>query len=319
MTAEDKHVKIKDMNSFQLECFLAVADHLNFARAAKQLSVTQPTITHQIQSLESELQVKLFNRSTRSVALTFDGEIFLPEAKTFVLHFRSLKSKFGESRGRSMILLRIGCASHSLMRLLPNALFLLTSQEPLVHPVIQSVLTPQIVKHIEDGIIDIALGLSEPIPKESDVVYTELLKTSLICLCDSTHPLSEKKSVTLAQIKEHALVFYRPAACASEIATLQIELGRGKRPEDLYMSDDILSAMTLAGAGLGVCILPKIFLHGDMPTLKVIPVADLSPLSFGIYHKKNSNDLLRTFIRLLKEQCLSFAASEKKNTAQNAP
>ena len=161
--------------------------------------------------------------------------------------------------------------------------------------------------------------MSEPIPKESDVVYTELLKTSLICLCDSTHPLSEKKSVTLAQIKEHALVFYRPAACASEIATLQIELGRGKRPEDLYMSDDILSAMTLAGAGLGVCILPKIFLHEDMPTLKVIPVADLSPLSFGIYHKKNSNDLLRTFIRLLKEQCFSFAASEKKNTAQNAP
>lgn len=58
------------MNLFQLECFLAVASHLNFARAAEQLHVTQPTVSHQIRSLEKELGVSLFTRSTRSVALT---------------------------------------------------------------------------------------------------------------------------------------------------------------------------------------------------------------------------------------------------------
>ena len=57
------------MNTFQLTCFLAVAHSLSFVRAAEHLNVTQPTITHQIQSLEDELGVRLFRRSTRLVEL----------------------------------------------------------------------------------------------------------------------------------------------------------------------------------------------------------------------------------------------------------
>ncbi len=56
------------MNTFQLTCFLTLSETLNFAKTAEQLSVTQPAVTHQIQSLEAELGVRLFTRSTRSVA-----------------------------------------------------------------------------------------------------------------------------------------------------------------------------------------------------------------------------------------------------------
>ncbi len=64
------------MNTMQLECFLAVADNLSFARAAEQLHVTQPAITHQINSLENELHAKLVRRTTRIVELTPDGQNF---------------------------------------------------------------------------------------------------------------------------------------------------------------------------------------------------------------------------------------------------
>ena len=57
------------MNVFQMECFLAVAENLNFARAAEQLHVTQPAVTQQIHALERELNVKLFTRTTRTVHL----------------------------------------------------------------------------------------------------------------------------------------------------------------------------------------------------------------------------------------------------------
>lgn len=66
------------MNLFQLECFLAVAECLNFARAAESMNITQPSITHQIRSLETELNTRLFHRTTRTVALTAEGRIFLP-------------------------------------------------------------------------------------------------------------------------------------------------------------------------------------------------------------------------------------------------
>ena len=69
------------LNTFQLECFLAVAENLSFARAAQQLHITQPAVTQQIKALEKELNAKLFARSTRSVKLTREGAVFLYDSQ----------------------------------------------------------------------------------------------------------------------------------------------------------------------------------------------------------------------------------------------
>lgn len=61
------------LNTTQLECFLAVANCLNFSRAAEQLRLTQPAVSHQISTLEDELGVKLFKRTSKSVRLTRRG------------------------------------------------------------------------------------------------------------------------------------------------------------------------------------------------------------------------------------------------------
>ena len=61
------------MNTTQLECFMAVANFLNFSRAAQQLRITQPAVSHQINTLEDELGVKLFHRTSKSVRLTQEG------------------------------------------------------------------------------------------------------------------------------------------------------------------------------------------------------------------------------------------------------
>lgn len=69
------------MNTTQLRCFLSVAEYLSFARAAEQLNMTQPAISHQISSLEKELDVQLFVRTTRSVTLTEEGSTLLTMQK----------------------------------------------------------------------------------------------------------------------------------------------------------------------------------------------------------------------------------------------
>ena len=61
------------MNTVQLECFVSVAEHLNFSRASESLHVSQPAVSHQIQTLENELGVKLFKRTSKSVELTEEG------------------------------------------------------------------------------------------------------------------------------------------------------------------------------------------------------------------------------------------------------
>ena len=87
------------MNTFQLACFVAVAHTLSFARAAEQLHVTQPAVTHQIKVLEQELGTALFYRSTRSVALTKNGQLFLEDARQILELEHRAKARFeGENQ-----------------------------------------------------------------------------------------------------------------------------------------------------------------------------------------------------------------------------
>ena len=64
------------MNTVQLECFITVAEYLNFSKASRALKITQPAVSHQIQTLEEELGVKLFSRTSKSVTLTREGSLF---------------------------------------------------------------------------------------------------------------------------------------------------------------------------------------------------------------------------------------------------
>lgn len=73
------------MNTQELKCFLRVADRLNFTRAAQELYLTPPTVTHHIQRLEKELGVTLFIRDNKSVRLTAAGEIFYQEPQDILL------------------------------------------------------------------------------------------------------------------------------------------------------------------------------------------------------------------------------------------
>ena len=74
------------MNTFQLECFLSVANFLNFSKAAKSLNITQPAISHQINALETELGAKLFFRTSKNVRLTQAGHLFTQYAEEILLY-----------------------------------------------------------------------------------------------------------------------------------------------------------------------------------------------------------------------------------------
>ena len=82
------------MNTFQLQCFLAVAEYLSFAQAAQRLHVTHPAVSQQIQSLEKELNTRLFQRTTRSVKLTEEGKAFFERRTANCCNFRAGQKAF---------------------------------------------------------------------------------------------------------------------------------------------------------------------------------------------------------------------------------
>ena len=110
------------MNTIQLECFLAVSENLNFARAAEQLHITQPAVTHQIHSLETELNTRLFVRTTRSVELTPAGFAFISDASDILGRTRAAKARFSGGNPGQISEFFIGCLGLPEQNLLPPVL-----------------------------------------------------------------------------------------------------------------------------------------------------------------------------------------------------
>ena len=108
------------MNTVQLECFLAVAEHLNFSKASRVLKITQPAVSHQIQALEEELDVKLFVRTSKSVTLTREGMLFLPDAQLILKTARSAKTRLGIQE--DFLPLNLGCHNYPESGVFPPVL-----------------------------------------------------------------------------------------------------------------------------------------------------------------------------------------------------
>ena len=128
------------MNTVQLECFMAVAEHLNFSKASRALKITQPAVSHQIQTLEEELETKLFVRTSKNVALTQEGILFLADAQLILKTALSAKERL--SRHEHLIPFELGCHNYMELNLLPPVLKELSREFPLLRPSIQLVPFP---------------------------------------------------------------------------------------------------------------------------------------------------------------------------------
>ena len=181
------------MNTFQLSCFLEVAEYLNFARAAQSLHVTHPAVSQQIQSLEKELNIKLFNRTTRSVKLTEQGIAFLPDAQQIVAISERAKRRFDGAVSEEIELLNLGSYNFPSIFLLSDVFRALREDRPAVHPRLHIIPFQHIYQMLEEGTLDATVGFKEPHGRKVNAVYKELAKAPMVCICPAGHPLAEKK------------------------------------------------------------------------------------------------------------------------------
>lgn len=201
-----------------------------------------------------------------------------------------------------MVPFPIGCIDDTLFGLLPDVLYRLSSIEPKLHPILRTFPSPQLAKFLEEGMISVALALPEKIPNGSNITYKEIGKTPLVCICDETHPFSERKSLLLSDMEESNLIFFRPSLSGMKITTLQSQLGKDKNPDSIFFCDTLSASFALARAGFGALVLPLVLIPDFIPGLNKIPIVDFNPISFGVYFKSDSGPLIRKFISLLKEE-----------------
>lgn len=268
------------MNTTQLECFTTVADTLSFARAAEQLNVSQPTVTHQIKSLEAEMGCSLFHRTTRRVRLTEQGQVFLPEAEAILSAMRRAQDRFRANITNNPTRLAIGCRSFTHAIELGDIFREMAPHYTDLRPDVIVIPRDHLHQLLEDGELDMVLDFAEM--GHRGEAYRELARVSIGCICLTSDELAARASVTVGELAGRRLAFVRPGRATAQMLEVSQRLVNVSDPSKHFLADSIESAITLAEAGLALTVQPTLSVPPD-PQLACVPLSDAGPISFGAY------------------------------------
>lgn len=287
------------MNTTQLRCFLSVAEYLSFARAAEQLNMTQPAITHQISSLEKELDTKLFIRTTRSVTLTEAGQTFMNDANNIIKIEYAAKSRIKKDTLTNIQLFNIGFHTGLELNLFPKILKNLCQEYPSIHPNLKMLSSKSLRNLLETENIDVMLSFRIDNQIKAPGIYTELCKCPLVCAMSPANPLAQKNALSPDDLRNEHIFLYPTHKNPPMMAQLQSHFVQSHQPEHLTYTDNSSCALTMIRSGLGIAFLPDL-IPLRFPDVSYVPLENSKQISYGIYYKtENRRPILKKFIQEL--------------------
>lgn len=292
------------MNTAQLICFLTISETLNFAKAAQQLNISQPAVTRQIQSLEEELNVKLFRRTTRNVELTHSGIMFINDAKNILDIMERAKKRTENSFEDTRTPFIIGCHVHNELLQFSEILKKMKKSYPHIYPHFKVIPFQHLFQYLSEGSVDLITSFEET-ALQKNIQYKEVAKINLAAILPKSNPLSVKQELVAEDLNQDKLILIEPRKCASSLAKAQEKILKGRFITDIYLSDSIDSSITLAYAGFGIAvvpdIVPDIFLKKG-PDFIYLPIKDIEKLSYGVYYRQKYRcPEIRDFIQYSKK------------------
>ena len=190
----------------ELKGFIAVARSKSFSKAAEKTFRTQPAISLQVQSLENELGVKLFDRiSPRKLVLTPEGEKLLALASPIIDDYETLKMRFNEEIGsEEKGSIRIATHTSVMSFILPDIIKKFKAKYPECRISIVNRGRKEILELLSSGEIDLGITSLESVPRNID--YHPFATYKRVLISSKKHPLAKKKTITLKDISENPLI-----------------------------------------------------------------------------------------------------------------
>ena len=191
----------------QLRYFITVAEELSFTRAAARLFAAQSTVSAAVRALEEELQVSLFDRSTRTVALSSAGEVFLPEAKSVVAAAERAREVVGEASRTLRGSLRVGTMTRITALDLPRLVGAFRQRHPLVDIRIQVSGSGAggIAEDVRRGRLDVGV-VALAATDAHDLDLRQFATIPYVVILPSEHPLAQREHIALKDLAHENFV-----------------------------------------------------------------------------------------------------------------
>lgn len=264
------------MNLNQLFYFTKLAEKEHYTKAAEELGISQPSLSHAISTLEKELGVRLFEKQGRNIILTKYGKIFNEYAEQSLrildTGIKKVQSLTGQTEGVVELAYIYTLGSEFVPRLVSN--FIRTNEELNVKFRFTVGNTSEVIQGLKDEKFDI--GFCSMMEKEPEIEFTQVGTENLVVVVPKGHPLSEKKAVDLEEAAVYPQIFYTQNSGLRPVIDRMFE--RLKiRPDIAFEIEEDGSMAGLVANHFGIAVMP------ELPILKMF---DVDVLKIRNQHEK---------------------------------
>ncbi|QDV50021.1 LysR family transcriptional regulator [Gimesia fumaroli] len=292
----------------QLRYFLRVAERGNFTRAAEELMISQPALSRSIQKLEDELGQPVFERKTRSLALTDAGVLLQSRAQQILTLIEDTKAEISDDGHTGQI--RVGAIPTIAPYFLPDFLRQFSAEFPEATLIVQEETTDKLLHSCTQGEIDLAI-LALPVPARY-LEVEELFQEELLLVMPPDHPLVEKTQIRLADIKPYPFVLLDEAHCLSD-NIVSFCRQRSYHPVAVEHTSQLAMVQELVSLSHGISMVPQMArdrdetnrrvyrsLSGSKPLRKIAVM--WNPYRFQSQLLETFKDRLRVYTQKRKKQ-----------------
>lgn len=188
------------ISSRQIVHFLAIVDEGSLSRAARAVNITEPALSKSIRTLESYLQVMLFDRTPYGLVLTLQGKSLLHHARVIASELRHATEELAELNGASAGHVYVGAGPTFVQSVLPGAIASLRESHPKLRVTVEEGYVPDLVPRVLQGDLDFAILILEAVVAETELLPEALSQDEVVILSRTGHPLRARTDLSIADL-----------------------------------------------------------------------------------------------------------------------
>lgn len=245
------------MNFRQLRQFVAVAETLNFRKAAERLHIAQPPLSLSIKRLEQDLETPLFLRERRGVRLTAAGEAALAHARQAIFHAEQVRKSAGDAAEGIGGTLRVGFVGSATYTLFPRVLPAFRLRYPRVMLDLHETSTREALRDVESGSLDVGL-VRYPLVETTSARLVPIDHDQLVIVLPRDGVLARRQRLAMQDLQDEPFVMYAaPAALNFRAQVVAACQSAGFSPLISQEAVQVQTILSLVESGMGVALVPS--------------------------------------------------------------
>jgi DNA-binding transcriptional LysR family regulator len=303
----------------QLRYFLTVAELGSFSHAAGRCYVSQPALSTQIQKLENELGLLLFNRTRRKIVPTEAGRILVGRAKRVLAQIEIAKREVRSADGIRESKVAFGILPTIAPYFLPQILHTFRKQCPKIRLIINEGMTFRLLELIEENKLDFAI-VSLPI-KEHGFEQEKLFTEEMLLALPNHSPLCRKGKIRMEDLHSECFILLHEGHCLGD-QIIDFCNRHDFAPRIAFKGGHLATVQSLVAAGLGISLVPRMALSSGPPGIQYRSVAGSHPrrsIAIVTRSKRPLKKAVQDLMEHLRHSAKKFKAAEQKAQPPSAP